>query len=148
MDMQNLIEMLKRHEGEVVTNGRHLLYKCSAGHWTIGIGRNVDVNGGLGLSGEEVDFLLEKDIERVIKELSSEYRWFADLDDVRKDAMIDISFNLGATKLRKFVLALDAMDRADYITASEEFLDSNWSRTVKGRSVELASMIATGEYSE
>ena len=26
--MQNLIEMLKRHEGEVVTNGRHLIYKC------------------------------------------------------------------------------------------------------------------------
>jgi lysozyme len=146
--MQNLIEMLKRHEGEVVTNGRHLIYKCPAGHWTIGIGRNVDVNGGLGLSDAEVDFLLEGDIARVIKELSTEYRWFSDLDDVRKDAMIDISFNLGATKLRKFVLALDAMERADYKTASEEFLNSDWSRTVKGRSVELAAMIETGEYSE
>ena len=146
--MQNLIEMLKRHEGEVVTNGRHLIYKCPAGHWTIGIGRNVDVNGGLGLSDAEVDFLLEGDIARVIKELSSEYKWFIDLDEVRKDAMIDISFNLGATKLRKFVLALDAMERADYKTASEEFLNSDWSRTVKGRSIELAAMIETGEYSE
>ena len=146
--MQNLIEMLKRHEGEVVTNGRHLIYKCPAGHWTIGIGRNVDINGGLGLSEEEVNFLLEGDIARIIKELSSEYRWFADLDDVRKDAMIDISFNLGATKLRKFVLALDAMEKADYKIASDEFLNSDWSRTVKGRSVELASMIATGEYPE
>ena len=146
--MQNLIEMLKRHEGEVVTNGRHLIYKCPAGHWTIGIGRNVDVNGGLGLSDAEVDFLLEGDIARVIKELSTEYRWFIDLDEVRKDAMIDISFNLGATKLRKFVLALDAMERADYKSASEEFLNSDWSRTVKGRSVELAAMIETGEYSE
>jgi lysozyme len=146
--MQNLIEMLKRHEGEVVTNGRHLIYKCPAGHWTIGIGRNVDVNGGLGLSDAEVDFLLEGDIARVIKELSTEYRWFIDLDEVRKDAMIDISFNLGATKLRKFVLALDAMERADYKTASEEFLNSDWSRTVKGRSIELAAMIETGEYSE
>lgn len=144
--MLNLIEMLKRHEGEVVTNGRHLIYKCSAGHWTIGIGRNVDVNGGLGLSEKEVDFLLEQDIERVIKELSTEYAWFNHLDDVRKDAMIDISFNLGATKLRKFLLALDAMAIADYQTASEEFLDSDWSRTVKGRSVELAAMIETGEY--
>jgi hypothetical protein len=62
--------------------------------------------------------------------------------------MIDISFNLGATKLRKFVLALDAMEKADYITASEEFLDSDWSRTVKSRSVELAYMIAAGEYPE
>jgi lysozyme len=146
--MQNLIEMLKRHEGEVVTNGRHLIYKCPAGHWTIGIGRNVDVNGGLGLSDEEVNFLLEGDIARVIKELSTEYAWFSDLDQTRKDAMIDISFNLGATKLRKFVLALDAMERADYKTAAEEFLDSDWSRTVKGRSVELAAMIETGEYSE
>ena len=146
--MQNLIEMLKRHEGEVVTNGRHLIYKCPAGHWTIGIGRNVDVNGGLGLSEEEVNFLLESDIARVIKELSTEYAWFSDLDQTRKDAMIDISFNLGATKLRKFVLALDAMERADYKTAAEEFLDSDWSRTVKGRSVELAAMIETGEYSE
>jgi lysozyme len=146
--MQNLIEMLKRHEGEVVTNGRHLIYKCPAGHWTIGIGRNVDINGGLGLSEEEVNFLLEGDIARIIKELSTEYAWFSDLDDVRKDAMIDISFNLGQTKLRKFVLALDAMATADYKTASEEFLDSNWSRTVKGRSVELAAMIETGEYSD
>ena len=146
--MQNLIEMLKRHEGEVVTNGRHLIYKCSKGHWTIGIGRNVDINGGLGLSEKEVDFLLEQDIERVIKELSLEYSWFSDLDQTRKDAMIDISFNLGATKLRKFILALDAMEKADYTTAAKEFLDSDWSRTVKGRSIELARMIATGEYSE
>jgi len=130
----------------VVTNGRHLIYKCPAGHWTIGIGRNVDVNGGLGLSEEEVNFLLEGDIARIIKELSTEYAWFSDLDDVRKDAMIDISFNLGQTKLRKFVLALKAMSTADYETASKEFLDSNWSRTVKGRSVELAAMIETGEY--
>lgn len=144
--MLNLIEMLKRHEGEVVTNGRHLIYKCSAGHWTIGIGRNVDVNGGLGLSEKEVDFLLEQDIERVIKELSTEYVWFNHLDDVRKDAMIDISFNLGQTKLRKFVKALEAMKMALYATAAQEFLDSDWSRTVKGRSVELAAMIETGRY--
>jgi lysozyme len=144
--MEDLIEMLKRHEGEVVTNGRHLIYKCPAGYWTLGIGRNVDVNGGLGLSDDEVDYLLENDIARVIKELSLEYSWFNDLDDVRRDAMIDISFNLGATKLRKFVLALDAMAKADYKSASEEFLDSDWSRTVKGRSIELAKMIATGEY--
>ena len=144
--MQNLIEMLKRHEGEVVTNGRHLIYKCSAGHWTIGIGRNVDLNGGLGLSDDEVDYLLENDIVRVIKELSSEYPWFKDLDDVRKDAIIDISFNLGATRLRGFERALAAMDAADYKTASLEFLDSKWSRDVKGRSTELAYMIEMGEY--
>ena len=135
-----LLEMLKRHEGV-----RSHVYLCSAGYETIGVGRNIS-KSGMGLSDDEVNYLLENDIVRVIKELSSEYPWFKDLDEVRKDAMIDISFNLGATKLRKFVLALDAMERADYKTAAEEFLNSDWSRTVKGRSIELAAMIETGEY--
>ena len=144
--MEKLLEMLKRHEGEVKTNGRHVAYKCSAGYWTLGIGRNVDPNGGIGLSDDEVDYLLENDILRVMKELSSEYPWFSSLDDVRKDAMIDISFNLGATRLRGFKKALAAMEIADYPLAAKEFLASKWSLDVKGRSHELASMIETGKY--
>ena len=135
-----LLEMLKRHEGV-----RSHVYLCSAGYETIGVGRNIS-KSGMGLSDDEVNYLLENDIARVIKELSSEYPWFNDLDDVRKDAMIDISFNLGATRLRGFKKALAAMEVADYTLAAKEFLDSKWSRDVKGRAHELASMIATGEY--
>lgn len=138
---EKLIEMLKRHEGV-----EHHIYRCSAGFWTLGAGRNVDPQGGLGLSDDEVDYLLQNDIERVIKELSAEYRWFNSLDDVRKDAMIDISFNLGATRLRGFKRALAAMEVADYKTAAKEFLDSKWSRDVKGRATELAYMIEMGSY--
>jgi lysozyme len=136
---EKLLEMLKRHEGV-----EHHIYRCSAGFWTLGAGRNVDPQGGLGLSDDEVDYLLQNDIERVIKELSTEYRWFNSLDDVRKDAMIDISFNLGATRLRGFKRALAAMEVADYKTAAKEFLDSKWSRDVKGRATELCYMIETG----
>jgi len=139
-EMEKLLEMLKRHEGV-----RSHVYLCSAGYETIGVGRNIS-KSGIGLSDDEVDYLLENDITRVIKELSSEYPWFNDLDDVRKDAMIDISFNLGATRLRGFKNALSAMESADYILAAKEFLDSKWSRDVKGRSHELASMIETGKY--
>ena len=138
--------MLKRHEGVVLTNGRHVAYKCPTGYWTVGVGRNIDPNGGLGLSDDEVDYLLENDIVRVIKELSSEYPWFKDLDDVRKDAMIDISFNLGATRLRGFRRALAAMEAASYKEASTEFLDSKWAKQVGGRALELADMIASGGY--
>jgi lysozyme len=100
----------------------------------------------IGLYDDEVDYLLENDIARVIKELSSEYPWFNSLDDVRKDAMIDISFNLGATRFRGFKRALAAMEVADYTTAAKEFLDSKWSRDVKGRATELCYMIETGNY--
>jgi len=137
---KKLLEMLKRHEGV-----ESHVYRCSAGYETIGVGRNIS-KSGLGLSDDEVDYLLENDIIRVIKELSSEYPWFKNLDDVRKDAIIDIGFNLGATRLRGFRRALAAMDAADYKTASLEFLDSKWSRDVKGRSTELAYMIEMGEY--
>ena len=136
--MQKLLEMLKRHEGV-----RSHVYLCSAGYETIGVGRNIS-KSGMGLSDDEVDYLLENDIARVIKELSSEYPWFNSLDDVRKDAMIDISFNLGATRFRGFKRALAAMEVADYTTAAKEFLDSKWSRDVKGRATELCYMIETG----
>ena len=137
---ENLLEMLKRHEGV-----RSHVYLCSAGYETIGVGRNIS-KSGMGLSDDEVDYLLENDIARVIKELSSEYPWFNTLDDVRKDAMIDISFNLGATRLRGFKRALAAMEVADYKTAAKEFLDSKWSRDVKGRATELCYMIEMGSY--
>ena len=140
-----LIDMLKRHEGEVKKNGRHVAYMCPAGHWTIGIGRNIDPNGGIGLSDEEVDMLLEGDILRVIKELSAEYPWFNSLDDARKNALIDISFNLGATRLRLFKKALAAMEVADYSLAADEFMDSRWAKQVRSRAIELTEMIRNGK---
>tara|TARA_R110001599_G_scaffold74970_5_gene206322 strand:- start:11 stop:433 length:423 start_codon:yes stop_codon:yes gene_type:complete len=136
-----LIEMLKRHEG-VESHA----YKCSENKITIGVGRNVDKSGGLGISDDEVDYLLQNDIDRVSSELDSEYEWFAGLDDVRQDAMIDISFNLGQTRLRAFKNALAAMAKGDWRAAADEFMDSRWSGQVGNRAKELTEMIRTGSY--
>ena len=140
-NMKELIEMLKRHEG-VETHA----YECSEGKVTIGCGRNIDQRGGLGLSDDEIQYLLENDIERVIKELAEEYGWFNSLDDVRKDAMINLSFNLGKTRLKGFKRALSAMERGDYKDAATEFLDSKWAKQVGGRALEVTDLIRTGEY--
>ena len=79
--MSELIDMLKRHEGEVRSeDGRHVAYQCPDGKWTIGIGRNVDEDGGIGLSDEEVDFLLKNDLDRCEAELNTEYVWFRTLE--------------------------------------------------------------------
>ena len=141
--MEKLIAMLKRHEG-VETHA----YECSEGKVTVGVGRNIDQEGGIGLSDDEVDYLLQNDIERVVKELAAEYPWFSDLDDVRRDAMVDISFNLGATRLRLFKRALAAMETGKYKEAATEFLDSKWARQVGGRALELTDMISSGEYAD
>lgn len=136
-----LIEMLKVHEG-VETYA----YKCSENKTTIGVGRNVDKAGGLGLSDDEVDYLLQNDIDRVILELDSEYDWFSDLDDIRQDAMIDISFNLGQTRLRAFKKALSAMSEGDWDEAADQFMDSRWSEQVGIRAKNLTEMIRSGSY--
>lgn len=141
--MEKLLDMLKRHEG-VETHA----YECSAGKITVGVGRNIDQDGGIGLTEDEIDYLLQNDIERVMLELVSEYDWFNDLDDVRKDAMIDIAFNLGQTRLRLFKRALAAMEAGKYKDAATEFLDSKWAKQVGGRALELSDMISTGEYAD
>ena len=141
--MEQLLAMLKRHEG-VESHA----YECSEGKITVGVGRNIDSEGGIGLSDEEIDFLLRNDIERCIIELSSEYDWFVDLDDIRKDAIVDIAFNLGITRLRLFKRALAAMAEGNYKQAATEFLDSKWAKQVGGRALELSDMISSGEYAD
>jgi|TARA_R110002012_G_scaffold255110_1_gene434759 lysozyme len=141
MNNDKLIEMLKVHEG-VETHA----YKCSASKITIGVGRNIDPEGGIGLSEDEIDYLLQNDIDRITTELDFEYGWFSDLNEARQDAMIDISFNLGQTRLRKFQKALTAMAQSNWNTAADEFMDSKWSKQVGNRAKELTEIIRTGKY--
>lgn len=138
--MDRLIEQLKRHEGVSA-----YCYKDINNLEHIGVGRNISKTG-IGLSMEEIEYLLSNDILRCIKELSSEYQWFGSLDEVRQEAIINIFFNLGATRFRGFKKAIAAMEAADYNLAATEFLDSRWAKQVKGRSLELTDIIRTGEY--
>lgn len=141
--MQHLIEMLKRHEG-VETHS----YLCSQDRQTIGVGRNIDPRGGLGLSTEEIDFLLSNDILRCIKELSKEYIWFGDLDEIRRSAVIDAFFCLGATRFRSFKLMILALEKGLYTEAANQLLDSRFAEQTGRRAIELANMIETGEYGQ
>ena len=136
-----LIEQLRIHEGVE----KHV-YQDHLGFWTIGVGRLVDERGGLGLSEDEIDYLLKNDIYRSRKELSETFSWFDDLDEVRQDGMCNLHFNLGLTRLRGFQKALRFMESGDFLLASEEFLDSRWAKQVGNRSDDVAHMIATGEY--
>ena len=76
------------------------------------------------------------------------FDWFKELDDVRQDAMINLSFNIGITSLRKFSKAIAAMNVHDYETAAMEFLDSRWANQVGTRALDVTDMIRTGDYNE
>jgi len=138
--MSKLIEQLKRHEGV-----RTHAYKCSANYITVGVGRNIDEDGGLGLSDDEIDYLLANDIKRCKQELVA-LSWFVDLDEVRQDALINLCFNLGLTRLLGFRNAMAAMAEGNYEKAADEFLDSRWATQVGQRAIEVTNMIRSGSY--
>lgn len=140
--MNKLIKQLKRHEGV-----RTHAYQCTANMTTVGVGRNIDEDGGIGLSIDEIEFLLENDIKRCKQELIS-FPWFPEIDSVRQDALINMCFNLGMTRLLGFKNALTAMSVGDYDTAAEEFMDSRWAKQVGSRAEEVCAMIRTGNYPE
>lgn len=140
--MSKLSDQLRIHEGV-----RSHAYKCSANMITVGVGRNIDENGGLGLSDDEIDYLLENDIRRCKQELIT-LPWFSQIDSVRQDALINMCFNLGMTRLLGFKNALTAMSVGDYDTAADEFMDSRWAKQVGRRAEEVCTMIRTGSYPE
>ena len=143
MSSDKLFEMLRRHEGV-----KPFAYRCTANKISIGVGRNIDEDGGIGLCDAEIDFLLSNDIDRVEAELESTFSWYKNLNIARKDAMVSLCFNLGLTRLLKFEMALGFMASGDYIMAGMEFDNSLWSKQVGARAEELCQMIETGEYED
>jgi lysozyme len=137
----NIVKLLRHHEGV-----KAHAYKCTANKITVGVGRNIDPEGGLGLFDDEIDYMLTNDINRVIKELGEAFPWFSGLDEARRDAMIDICFNLGMPRLKGFAKALSAMASEDYEIAAYEFSDSAWFKQVGNRAQTIVDMIRFGKY--
>lgn len=131
-----LLDQIKRHEGF-----EKFPYECPAGKLTIGYGRNIEE---VGITENEAEFLLLSDVQRSAAELNKNFEWYYNLTKRRKQAMINLLFNLGLAKLREFKKFLAAMESGDYPTASKELLDSKYARQVGKRADELAHQLVNG----
>ncbi len=164
MIKHSLEDQLILHEGL-----RLEVYKCPAGYWTVGVGRNLEgkqltdeeqehILGASGLSPEQVIailrecgiskddalFLLANDIEDAVKDLSH-FEWYENLDPIRKKVVIDMRYNLGPTRFRGFRKMIAALARGDYKAAAAEMVDSRWYHEVGNRSKRLVRMMESGE---
>lgn len=137
--MENLIKMLRIHEGAETH-----VYKDTEGLETIGVGRCI-AQGSLGLSADEIDYLLTNDIKR-IEEEAKQFEWYEDLDSVRKEAILNLLFNLGRSRFGQFRMAIAGMESGDMDKAADEFYDSRWRVQVGKRADEVCHMIRTGTY--
>ena len=139
----NLVDQLIKHEGSVIKNGRHKLYRCSEGKNTICYGRNLDANG---VSEDEARLMLMNDIENARADCGWHILFYQDLDPVRQDALTNMCFNIGINRLLGFKKMLKAMEEGNWQEARKQALDSRWAVQVKGRSLDIAHMIETGTY--
>lgn len=136
-------EQLRADEGE-----KACVYQDHKGYWTIGIGRLVDPRvPGAGLRPREIEFLFENDLADREAELASRLPWFGRLDDARRGALVNMSFQLGVSGLMAFQKMLAAMRDERWADAEVHALDSKWAKVdTPPRARRIARQLATGEW--
>jgi lysozyme len=133
-----LADQLRRDEG-----CRLKLYQDTVGKWTIGIGRNLS---DVGISQEEADLLLQNDIKAATVSLESTFPWTMALDDVRKDVLLNMVFNMGVGGLATFRGTLSLLEAKDFSGAAQAMLASKWAEQVGPRAQRLSIQLESGTY--
>ena len=156
--MTELLDQLVLHEGLEL-----LPYKDSLGIDTIGIGRNLEHRGlseeELGYMGKDISdlcewgitkeqayYLAENDIKIVEEEICKAHPCVLELDEVRQRVLIDMAFNIGVPRLKKFVKMWQAIHDKDFEEAKAQMLDSRWANQVGNRAVRLSNAMESGEW--
>lgn len=129
--------LLKHDEGEEL-----LPYKCPAGHWTIGIGHLL----ANGISCEVSKIIFYEDFINAQMDCYAKIPCYAGLNEARRYVLTNMCFNLGIKRLLGFKKMLSALDKQDYLKASEEMLDSKWASQVGPRAARLKEIMIKGEY--
>lgn len=134
--MTLVADILKREEGF-----RGKPYLCTAGHVTIGYGRNLDANP---LTEAEATVLLENDIAKAATE-AGRFAWFHGLNEVRQAVVISMIFQLGAQSFRKFATTIKYIEAGDYDSAADQMLRSLWASQTPARAGRMAQMMRYGK---
>lgn len=155
---ETFVECLVEHEGF-----RMHVYKDTLGIDTVGIGRNLEDRGITkeelahldipnietvyehGLSYEDAVYLACNDIAIVEKELLAAHPCVDGLSATRQMVLMDMAFNMGVPRLKKFKKMWAAIYEGDFELASKEMLDSKWSMQVGKRSQTAALRMRVGE---
>lgn len=146
--MVKLIEQLKFEEGL-----RLRAYRCTAGKLTIGYGHNLEAKPYF--NGERIpseiteamaNQLLEKDVDDVHDQLATVYHGFLLLQGARRDACVNMAFQLGVQGFMQFKQLLVALDKCEWAKAYTAALDSKWARQTPHRAERVAGQFVDGRH--
>ena len=138
IDMDKLLESVKRHEGY-----RNKVYLDTLGKRTVGVGHLCVEDFWENDKEYEEDFLmgiLEKDLQSAIDQADDMCKDLKISSDA-KILIIEMIFQLGGNGVSKFRKMWQALqqDPPDYAEASVQMLDSRWAKQTPNRAKEMAS---------
>ena len=96
---------------------------------------------GKALTDDQVNELFRMSLDQALKDAKSYYPEFDKLPEAAKGVLVDMSFNLGLTKLNGFKDLKTALGRGNYNAAADAMIDSAWYRQVKTRGVRLVNIM-------
>lgn len=147
MNYYRLRATIKRHEGF-----RRFAYDDATGETvpapkgklTIGYGWNLQAHGLPALIAEELLDSSISEAERGARKIFGSD--FDRLSNERQEVIVSMAFNMGESRLRKFVNTIAAIKAGDWRKARAEMLDSKWAKQVGPRAVELAVAMERGRF--
>ena len=141
MNMDRLLASVKKHEGY-----RNKVYKDTLGKRTVGVGHLCVEEFWEDDKEYEEKFLmdiLEADLQNAINGAERLCSNCPDIDDLAKEIIVEMVFQLGETGVSKFKNMWKALeqDPPAYSVAASEMLDSRWAKQTPNRANGLANLM-------
>ena len=129
----SLLDNIKESEGF-----RSTVYKCTAGHDTIGYGFAIK---DLHLTKDDCDIILERKIAELKIRVNNKFPFLADLPEEVQDVVIECCYQLGVSGFSNFKKTIEYLMQKDFENAAIEMLDSRWAKQTPNRAKKLSDIV-------
>jgi lysozyme len=142
MNMDRLLASVRKHEGY-----RNKVYLDTLGKRTVGVGHLCIEEFWEDDKEYEEKFLmdiLEADLKNAINGADRLCSNCPDIDDLAKEIIIEMVFQLGETGVSKFKNMWKALEQnpPEYSVAASEMLDSRWAKQTPNRAQAMSAEMA------
>lgn len=132
MNIVRLMSTLEVDEGF-----RAKVYKDTVGKQTIGFGWNID---DVPISKAAASFILGEHVNDALRDLDRNLPWWREMPEDARQALANMTVNMGLPRVLKFRKMIDALEGGDYDRAADEALDSLWATQVGARADRIAEL--------
>ena len=138
-----------RKEIEADEGVKYELYYCSENHLTGGIGHlitewDIDYYGkpiGYPVPEQQVQDWFLNDVQVAIQDCQTIFSAFDKLPDEIQHVLINMAFQLGGPRLRKFKMMIAALQQNNFVEAGRQMLDSRWAKQTPNRAQALSKQM-------